>query len=131
MRRFYQILSRSVVAFLLWFGSLTTLLFCDCTRKELENSPYNSYLFWVMQLPLYAIVLFGCYALISIGWHLLTLSKQITQIIYIYRGLRCSIPGAEGADHTGACGSDQEGRQLGQEGGQVSIVFIITSFNPR
>ena len=66
-----------MAAFLLWFGTLTVLLFCDCTRKELQTSPYTSCLFFVMQLPLYAIVLFGCYALISIGWHLLTLSKVI------------------------------------------------------
>ena len=75
MRRFYQILQRSVFAFLLWFGALTTLIFCDCTRKELMSDPYRSCFFWVLQLPLYGIILFGCYALLSIGWHLFTLSK--------------------------------------------------------
>jgi hypothetical protein len=75
MRRFYEILQRSVLAFLLWFGALTVLVFCDCTRKELMTDPYRSCFFWVLQLPLYGIILFGCYALLSIGWHLFTLSK--------------------------------------------------------
>lgn len=75
MRRFYQILQRSVIAFLLWFGAITALFFCDCNRKELQTDPYRSTLFFVIQLPLYGIILFGCYALISIGWHLFTLSK--------------------------------------------------------
>ena len=77
MRRFYEILQRTVAVFLIWLSTLTLLLFCDCTRTELKTSPYESTLFFVMQLPLYAIVLFGCYSLISIGWHLFTLSKYI------------------------------------------------------
>jgi hypothetical protein len=39
------------------------------------TDPYRSCFFWVLQLPLYGIILFGCYALLSIGWHLFTLSK--------------------------------------------------------
>ena len=62
-----------MIAFLLWFGALTALLFCDCTRKELAESPYRSCFFLVMTLPLYAIVMFGCSALVNIGWHLFTL----------------------------------------------------------
>ena len=73
MRRLYQILQNSVFAFLAWFGALTALLFCDCTRKELSIDPYHSCFFLVLTLPLYAIVLFGANALINIGWHLFTL----------------------------------------------------------
>jgi hypothetical protein len=83
MRRFYEILQRSVYAFLLWFGTLTALLFCDCTRKELQVNPYSSAFFFVLQLPLYAIILFGCNALINIGWHLFTLSKYNLQHMMI------------------------------------------------
>lgn len=73
MRRIYEILNQTVTAFLLWFGALTALMFCDCTRKELTADPYHSWFFLVLTLPLYAIVMFGCSALINIGWHLFTL----------------------------------------------------------
>ncbi len=77
-------MQQSVWAFLAWFGSLTALLFCDCTRKELMENPYHSTVFFVLQLPLYAVVLFGCYALMSIGWHLFTLSKaNNNDVIYL------------------------------------------------
>ncbi len=66
-------MNAGVWAFLGWFGALTALLFCDCTRKELAADPYHSWFFLVLVLPLYAIVLFGCHALINIGWHLFTL----------------------------------------------------------
>ena len=87
MRRFYQILQRSVAGFLLWFGAITYLMFCNCTTKQLTTDPYHSCLFWILQLPLYGIILFGCYAMISIGWHLFTLSKFESRVIYD-RGLR-------------------------------------------
>jgi len=48
-------------------------MFCDCTRKEVSKDLYHSYFFFVLTLPLYAIVLFGANALINIGWHLFTL----------------------------------------------------------
>lgn len=73
MRRLYQIMQRSVFVFIAWLGSLTALLFCDCTRKELSQDPYHSWFFMVLTLPLLAIVLFGANALINIGWHLFTL----------------------------------------------------------
>jgi Dolichol-phosphate mannosyltransferase subunit 3 (DPM3) len=66
-------MNAGVWAFLGWFGALTALLCCDCTRKELSADPYHSWFFFVLTLPLYAIVMFGCHALINIGWHLFTL----------------------------------------------------------
>lgn len=80
MRRFYDIMQKSVYGFVLWFGALTVLISCDCTKKELMQDPYHSYFFWVLQLPLYGLMLFGSYALISIGWHLFTLSKIVIEI---------------------------------------------------
>ena len=77
MRRFHEVLTRSTFLFLTWLSALTGLLMFDCTRKELMEDPYHSYFFAVLHLPLYGLVLFGCYALIQIGWHLLTLSKYI------------------------------------------------------
>lgn len=66
-------MQNSVYIFVLWFGALTALLFCDCTRKELSKDPYHSCFFFVLTLPLFAIVLFGANAMINIGWHLFTL----------------------------------------------------------
>eukprot|EP00347_Sterkiella_histriomuscorum_P011786 403371101 len=74
MRRLHQVLSNSTGLFLFWFSTLTVLLFCDCTRMELMADPFHSYFFFVLQLPLFGLVLFGSYALICIGWHMLTLS---------------------------------------------------------
>jgi hypothetical protein len=48
MRRFYEILQRAVYIFLIWFGALTALMFCDCTRKELQTSPYTSAFYFVL-----------------------------------------------------------------------------------
>jgi len=76
MRRLFTVMNRALVAFLLWLSTLVVLLSCDCVRKELQaEDPFRSYFFFVLHLPLYALVLFGCYALITIGWHLLTISK--------------------------------------------------------
>ncbi|CDW72564.1 dolichol-phosphate mannosyltransferase subunit 3 [Stylonychia lemnae] len=74
MRRLHEVMSRSTASFLVWMSVLTALIFCDCTRKELQKDPYHSYFFLVLQLPLYGLVLFGSYALTQIGWHLVTLS---------------------------------------------------------
>lgn len=82
MRRLYQVLTRSTLAFLLWLSTLTALLFCDCTRKELQSKdPYSSYFFFVLQLPLYGLVVFGSYAMMQIGYHLFTLSKLLSERI--------------------------------------------------
>ena len=76
-RRFFQVFKRSILAFIVWLSILTGLLFCECTKKELKQDPFNSYFFFVLQLPFYFLVLFGCKGLISIGYHLLTLGKHI------------------------------------------------------
>ena len=75
MKRCYDILNKFTFVFILWLSVLTILTFCNDTRKEFEKNPWESTIFFVLQLPLYSLVIFGCYAMISIGWHLLTLSK--------------------------------------------------------
>ena len=77
MKRFYEILSKSTTYLLLWLSALTALILYPDTRKEFEENPWRSTIFLVLQLPLYCLVLFGCHALITIGWHLFILSKRI------------------------------------------------------
>lgn len=76
MRRFYQVLKQATVALVLWLSVMLYLSFSCCTTREIKENPYKSTMFFVMQMPLYGLVLFGCYALISIGFHLLTLSNK-------------------------------------------------------
>ena len=80
MRRFYQILSNTTYAFLGWMSVLIALSFSCCAVKEIKEDPFKSWFFIVLQLPLYAIVTFGCYSLISIGWHLFTLGKSTLKL---------------------------------------------------
>jgi hypothetical protein len=40
---------------------------------SINNDFFNTYFFVVAQMPLYGLVLFGCYALCSIGYHLYVL----------------------------------------------------------
>jgi len=48
MRRLHQVMSRATASFLVWLSVLTALIFCDCTRKELQQDPYHSYFFFVL-----------------------------------------------------------------------------------
>lgn len=72
MRRLYQILRNTTVALVFW---LLALLFCSVVEsKQLDaGSLWYTYFFFVAQLPLYCLVLFGSYALCSIGYHLMVL----------------------------------------------------------
>lgn len=85
-RRFYQVFRKSILAFIVWLGILTALLFCSCTLHELKSDPFNSYFFYVLQLPFYFLVLFGCKGLISIGYHLFTLGNYPYTSHYITAG---------------------------------------------
>ena len=38
---------------------------------------FHTYFFFVAQMPLYGLVLFGCYALCSIGYHLMVLEDSV------------------------------------------------------
>ena len=49
-----------------------------------KSSVFQSYSFVVLQLPLHALVLFGCYALCNIGYNLMTLGKYNCGINYCF-----------------------------------------------
>jgi hypothetical protein len=58
-------------ALVAWLVALLTFSLLEWTA--ISNDLFNTYFFVVAQLPLYGLVLFGCYALCSIGYHLYVL----------------------------------------------------------
>lgn len=74
-RRFYTVLSRSVYLLIGWLLALLFAIYTEEGEKHFKRHPEHSYTFFVMTLPLYAIVLFGCYSLITIGYHMIVLGK--------------------------------------------------------
>jgi len=74
-RRFYTVLSRFVYSLIAWLFALIMALQYEEGEKHFKKHPEHSYTFFVATLPLYAIVLFGCYSLIVIGYHMIVLCK--------------------------------------------------------
>ena len=74
-RRFYDILSRSVYFLIFWLLALVISLSMEEGFKEFRAHPEHSYTFFIMTFPLYCIVMFGCYSLITIGYHMIVLRK--------------------------------------------------------
>mmetsp|Transcript_17727 Transcript_17727/g.30009 ORF Transcript_17727/g.30009 Transcript_17727/m.30009 type:complete len:111 (-) Transcript_17727:120-452(-) len=72
-RRFYQVLSNSAYLLIFWLLALILALSMESGAKYFEQTPQYSYSFFIATTPLYGIVLFGCYALLSIGYHLIVL----------------------------------------------------------
>jgi hypothetical protein len=74
-RRFYTVLSRSVYIMITWIMALVLALQYEEGEKWFLRHPENSLTFFVATLPLYALVMFGCYSLIAIGYHMIVLCK--------------------------------------------------------
>lgn len=58
-------------ALVAWLSALLACTLFEWT--SISNDFLNTYFFVVAQMPLYGLVLFGCYALCSIGYHLFVL----------------------------------------------------------
>lgn len=71
MRRLHQVMNRAALSLMLWLGAL--LYFSVAESDKVSHDFYNSHFFVVLQMPLYALVMFGAYAMCSIGYHLLVL----------------------------------------------------------
>ena len=73
-RRFYDILSKSIYNMIGW---LIALLISISMETSLFKSGYFQFsiTWFLLTLPLYAIVMFGCYAMIAIGYHMIVLRK--------------------------------------------------------
>ena len=82
-RRFYQILSRSVYSLVFWIIALLVAITFESNEKDFKKHPEHSYTFFLLTLPLYFIVMFGSYTMITIGYHMFVLRKY-KYIISIY-----------------------------------------------
>ena len=72
-RRFYEVLSKSMYNMIGWLIALLISLTFENT--SFKDAPNHSVTWFLMTLPLYAIVMFGCYAMIAIGYHMIILGK--------------------------------------------------------
>ena len=75
MRRFYQVFQALIYSIAAYSFAIVVLLSLGFTNEGFEKDPFHSTLFFIMQLPFYGLVLFGCYGMISIGYHVATLGK--------------------------------------------------------
>ncbi len=71
MRRLYQVMNNCSTALTSWLAALIVLSLFE--YSTISSDFFNTYFFVVAQLPLYGLVVFGCYALVSIGYHLVVL----------------------------------------------------------
>ena len=62
-------------ALIAWLAIL--LLLSVFEYSTIAHNLFHSYFFFVAQLPLYGLVLFGSYALCSIGYHLMVLEDSV------------------------------------------------------
>ena len=77
-RRFYEVLSKSVYNLIGWLIALLISLSMESAKFKSGYFQFSCTWF-LMTLPLYAIVMFGCYAMIAIGYHMIILRKFIFQ----------------------------------------------------
>jgi len=76
MKRFYVLLNRAAYLFVFWLALILGCLLHPQLEQDFRENLYGSFLFLILQLPFYCLILFGCYALMSIGWGLLTLGRH-------------------------------------------------------
>ena len=70
-RRFYDMLAKTVYTLIFWLLALIVAISVEESHKGLN---VRSYTWFLITLPLYCIVMFGCYALINIGYHMIVIS---------------------------------------------------------
>ena len=67
-RRFYEVLSKGMYTTIGWLLALIVAI-----SLEDANISQVSYTWFLITLPLYCIVMFGCYALMNIGYHMIVI----------------------------------------------------------
>jgi len=75
MRRLYVVLGNAVISLIIWLAALIVLSFTEVPTESFKANPFISYTFFVFQMPLYCLVLYGSYSLCDIGYHLIVLGK--------------------------------------------------------
>lgn len=74
-RRFHQVLGNTVYSAIAWLLAMLVAVQMESGTKEFRSHPEHSYTFCLATLPLYCVVMFGCYSLICIGYHMIILCK--------------------------------------------------------
>ena len=77
MRRLYEVMRNSAAMLVLWLCVLLVLSLTEMQSDSFSSNIFQTYTFVVLQLPLHGLVLFGSYALCSIGYHLMVLGKYL------------------------------------------------------
>ena len=81
MRRLYQVMGRFAISLVVWLTTLLVLSVTEMRTAAFREDFYNSYTFVVLQLPFHMLVLFGCYSLCAIGYHLFILGKHLLTLV--------------------------------------------------
>ena len=68
-------LGNTAIMLVFWLLALLILSLTEMRTESFKANPFVSYSFFVLQLPLYSLVMFGSYALCDIGYHLMVLGK--------------------------------------------------------
>jgi hypothetical protein len=70
-RRLYTVMDNAQKAMVGWLAALLFFSLFECC--SVYHDFFSTYFFVVLQMPLYALVMFGSYALMTIGYHLYVL----------------------------------------------------------
>ena len=74
-RRFYGVLTDFMYKSIFWLLLLIISVTFEAGNKDFKQHPEHSYTFFLLSFPLYCIVMFGCWTLVSIGYHMIVLGK--------------------------------------------------------
>ena len=83
-RRFYQVLSRAMYSLIFWILALLVAVTFESGEKDFKKHPEHSFSYFIMTFPLYCLVMFGSYTLITIGYHMIILRKLTFEIYLSY-----------------------------------------------
>jgi len=74
------VLSRSVYSLIAWLMLLLVTVTMEQGTKDFGKHPEISYSFCLLTLPFWSVVMFGCYSLITIGYHMVILCKYCVNL---------------------------------------------------
>ena len=84
-RRFFQVLSNSVYLLICW---LLALIVSISVEDNVRGVNQQSYTWFLLTLPLYSLVMFGCYAMINIGYHMIVISDCVEAQDEVFRQVK-------------------------------------------
>ena len=82
MRRFHEVLGRATYSLIAWLAATIVAVQMEAGTEAFKTNPGHSYTFFLACFPLYCVVMFGCYTLITIGYHMVVLCKYSFDITH-------------------------------------------------